>query len=447
VSVDVARQAAYDVLAAVRVEDSYANLVLPPVLAQYGLSGRDAGFVTELAAGTLRLQGTYDAVIDSLVDRALDPPVRDVLRLGAHQLLSMRVPTHAAVTTSVDLARSNVGHKVAGFVNAVLRKVARRDLDDWIAVVAPSAETDAVGHESIARSHPRWVVEKLGAALGGRSEELDQLLAADNVAPRVMLVARPGRCEVSELVAAGGRATGVSPYAVELEGGDPGQVPAVRDGRAAVQDEGSQLVAVALTRAPIEGDDARWLDVCAGPGGKAALLARLAASRGAGVLSAEKQPHRAELVRRALGADEPGSLGVVVADGTAPPWEQGSFDRVLVDAPCSGLGALRRRPESRWRKSEDDIAGLVELQIGLLRSAIRSVREGGVVAYVTCTPVLEETAGVIAEILATEPVRIVPAADLLPEVTDAEGPMPGTLQLWPHRHQTDAMFLAVLVRV
>ncbi len=413
----------------------------PEALRAHRLTGRDAAFATELAAGTLRMQGAYDAVLDHVARRDLDPPVRDVLRLGTHQLLGMRVPTHAAVSTSVDLVRRVVGHRPTGFVNAVLRRVARRSLDEWMDEVAPGGSDEAL---AVRRSHPWWVVEELRRALGERAEELDALLTADNTAPKVMLVARPGRATVDELVAAGGRATGLSPYAVELQSGDPGAVPAIREGRAAVQDEGSQLVAVLTADAPVEGSDRRWLDMCAGPGGKAALLAGLAAARGAAVLAVELQPHRAELVGKALGPDAEGSLGVLVTDASVPLEGEEPFDRVLLDAPCSGLGALRRRPEARWRKVAADIPGLVALQRRLLGAALRDVRPGGVVVYSTCTPVLDETAGVVGPVLSTGEAELVPIVSS--GVPDAEGPITGTLQLWPHRHHTDAMFVAVLRR-
>ena len=182
------------------------------------------------------------------------------------------------------------------------------------------------------------------------------------------LVARPGRSTAEELLDAPAtaprcRAAG-RPYAVRLaEGGDPGRSTAVREGRAGVQDEGSQLVALALADAPLDGPDQRWLDGCAGPGGKAALLAALAAERGAALLAAEKQPHRARLVAAAL-AGNPGPYQVVTADGTRPPWRPGTFDRVLVDVPCTGLGALRRRPEARWRRRPEDLDGFAPLQRG-----------------------------------------------------------------------------------
>ena len=438
---DQPRLAAYDVLRAVSADDAYANLVLPQVLRERGLSGRDAALTTELVGGTLRGQGTYDAIVASLASRAVDPPVLDALRLGTHQLLGMRVPGHAAVATTVDLVRHRVGHRPAGFVNAILRKVSAHDLDGWVRRVAPDPATDPTGHLAVAASHPRWVVEALAAALA-RPGELDALLAADNERPRVTLVARPGLSTVSEL---GGRPT-LSPLGVTLDGGDPGEVPAVRDGRAGVQDAGSQLVALALARAGVDGTDSRWLDLCAGPGGKAALLAALAAGRGARVLAAERQPHRAQLVRQALRATTAGVAGVVAADGTRPAWADRGFDRVLVDAPCSGLGALRRRPESRWRRRPEDLAELVPLQRALLDSALDATRAGGVVLYATCSPVVAETVDVVRATLAgRDDVRLEDAGPLVPEAEDAScAGLPEAVQLWPHRHATDAMFLALL---
>ncbi|MET3963716.1 16S rRNA (cytosine967-C5)-methyltransferase [Marmoricola sp. OAE513] len=432
--VDPARLVAFDVLRAVADNDAYANLELSRLLREQGLGGRDAALATELVGGTLRALGTYDDIVDRLVTRELDPPVRDALRLGAHQLLAMRVPTHAAVDTTVGLVKDRIGHKPSGLVNAVLRKIAAQPLEAWMLDRALSART----------AHPDWIVEALGEALA-RPEEVEALLAADNARPAVTLVARPGLCDVGEL---GGTPVSVSPYAVELESGDPGAIPAVREGRAGVQDAGSQAVALVLARAVVEGRDERWLDLCAGPGGKAALLAALAAQQGARVLANERQPHRAALVAQGVRAAVAGVLGVVTGDGTRPAWAPGSFDRVLVDAPCSGLGALRRRPESRWRRTRADVEELVPLQVALLGAALDSVRPGGVVVYATCSPVVEETAGVVATVLAVrDDVVLEDAPALLPEAGDAvSAHLEGALQLWPHRHGTDAMFVALLRR-
>ena len=452
---DPARRAAYDVLKAVRVDDAYANLALPDALARRQVTGRDAAFATELASGAIRWQGLYDAVLTACLDRPLgkiQAKVLDALRLGCHQLLSMRVPPHAAISTTVDLVRSEVGPGASGFANAVLRKVSAHDRNAWVRRVAPDPSADPVGFAATAYSHPRWIVESLGEALAaaGDVDELEALLAADNAAPAVTLVVRPGRAEVSELP---GEPTPFSPYGVVSSGGSPGEVPAVAAGRAGVQDEGSQLVAHALAAAPLEGSDERWLDLCAGPGGKAALLAALAAGRGARLVANERQPHRAELVRRTLdGAD--GVEAVTVEDGTAPPWPAASFDRVLVDAPCTGLGALRRRAEARWRRRPSDLRDLVPLQRALVDSALDLVRPGGVVLYATCSPVLAETRDVLGSVLVGRddttlvdtPALLTRSSGLRADVTDCDGPLAGTAQLWPHRHRTDAMFLAVLRR-
>jgi 16S rRNA (cytosine967-C5)-methyltransferase len=431
---DQARLAAFDVLRAVDERDAYANLELARIRRERRLSGRDAALATELVSGTLRMRGAYDAVVDGLVNRPLDPAVRDALRLGAHQVLALRVPQHAAVGTTVELVKTRIGHRPAGLVNAVLRKVATRPLADWLAGRPIDERT----------SHPQWVIDLLAEALD-RPDELEALLDADNARPAVILVARPGLVGPDELT---GERTPVSPYAVILETGDPGALPAVREGRAGVQDAGSQLVALVTERLVLSGTDGRWLDMCAGPGGKAALLAAIAAQRGARLLAHERQPHRAALVAQATRSASAGLLGVVAGDGTRPAWRPGRFDRVLVDAPCSGLGALRRRPESRWRRTEADLAGLVALQRELLGAALDAARPGGVVVYATCSPVVAETAGVVRAVLeARADAELVPALGLIGDVEDAESAhLPGAVQLWPHRHGTDAMFIAVLRR-
>ncbi len=450
---DPVRVLAFEALRAVDERDAYANLVLPPLLRKAREDGdfdaRDAALATELVYGTLRRQGTYDAVIAACVDRPLrevDPPVLDVLSLGAHQLLGTRIPTHAAVSASVELARVVLGDGRAKFVNAVLRKIAQDDLDGWLERVAPPYDEDPEEHLAVVHSHPRWVVSALWDSLGGGRDGIENLLRADNERPEVTLVARPGRATTAELLDEEAAVPGRwSPHAVRLaEGGEPGAIAAVAEGRAGVQDEGSQLVALALANAPVEGRDRMWLDGCAGPGGKAALLGALAAERGALLLASEKQPHRAGLVARAL-AGNPGPYQVVAADGTRPPWRPGSFDRVLVDVPCTGLGALRRRPEARWRRRPDDLEGFAPLQRGLLRTALESVRVGGVVGYATCSPHLAETRAVVADLLKQFPdTELIDARPLLPGVPDlGEGP---DVQLWPHVHGTDAMYLALIRR-
>ena len=436
---DGARLTAYDVLDGVSSRAAYANLLLPQLLRERQLEERDAAFATQLAYGALRAQGTLDAILTGLVSRPLaelDPRVLDLLRLGAYQLIDLRVPSHAAVDTTVDLTRAIVGTGASGLVNAVLRKVATGgDRQQWLATLGGDGEEQL----ALATNHPRWIVDAWRDALGG-DEELEAALLADDAAPEVHLVAR--RIDRAALLEESGGEPGPwSPYAVRLSGGDPGRLASVRSGAAAVQDEGSQLAGLLLARAPLEGPDEAWLDMCAGPGGKAGLLAAVRPD-GVRLTAADRAPHRTELVRQALaGVDD---VEVLAADGTRPPWAPGSFDRVLLDAPCTGLGALRRRPEVRWRRTEDDVRPLAELQTSLLDSALASVRVGGVVAYVTCSPHTAETAAIADAAAARDDVEVLPVAPLFPEVPGiARGDY---AQLWPHRHGTDAMFMALLRR-
>jgi len=470
---DPARTAAYDVLRQVDGSDAYANLVLPPLLRERRLTGRDAAFATELAYGTLRLRGRYDAILALCVSRPLDqldPEVLDVLRLGAHQVLGMRVPPHAAVSETVALARDRVGAGPAQMVNAVLRAVGRTGLDEWLDRLRDEAP-DAVAALAATASHPAWIVRALRESLAGHGrapEEVGTLLDADNAAPRVTLVARPGLVTPDQLDGdahdAGVRleAGRWAPTAAVLAGGsDPAGLAAVADGRAGVQDEGSQLVTLALAAAPLAGAPSpeRWLDLCAGPGGKAALLATLADSHGARLVANEVAPHRVRLVERALRA-VPADLveRVRTGDGRQVGDEEpGAYDRVLVDAPCTGLGALRRRPESRWRRTPADLAELTVLQRELLGSALDAVRPGGVVAYVTCSPHLAETRLAVDDVLrrrgnaermdARAVLRsvLVPGAEI--DLGADDGGAAGLdVQLWPHVHGTDAMHLTLLRR-
>ena len=460
---DPARRAAYDVLRAVADRDAYANLLLPALLTERNLTGRDAAFATELTYGTLRGRGTYDAILAACSDRdEIDPPVRDVLRLGAHQLLATRVGRHAAVATSVDLAKDVCGPRPSGFVNAVLRRVATRDLDGWVRIVAPDRACDPSGYLAARYSYPRWIVDAFRDALGpDAATEIEDALAAGNARPEVVLALSPAGPPGSEAVQGcgplpDGERTRWSPYGFRLAGGDPAALLAGGSGfRAAVQDEASQLAALALTRTGVPGRDGLWLDLCAGPGGKARLLGGLAAARGARLVASDLHPHRARRVLEALSHAGEENYGVVAADGRQVPWPPGTFDRVLADVPCSGLGSLRRRPEARWRKTPGDLKDLGRLQRELLGTALDSARPGGVVAYVTCSPHLAETRDVVATVTqARDDVTILDAPAVLPEVPGLRcaysradsGPDPRFAQFWPHRHGTDAIFLALISR-
>ena len=462
---------------AVHQRDAYANLLLPALLRERGIEGRDAALATELTYGTLRGLQTYDAILSQCSDRSpgdIDPPVRQVLRLGAHQLLATRVASHAAVATSVDLAKDVAGMRPAWFVTAVLRRVSTRTQAEWLEIIAPDRAADPIGYLAATCSYPRWIVEAFRAALGeepaGGLPETGAALAAGNVRPRITLAAVGGLADPKELISEGAAEPAEparwSPFGVILHGGDPSAIPAVAEGRAFVQDEASQLAALALAHAPLAGPAAtapgsspgRWLDLCAGPGGKSAVLAALAAPGGANLLASDVRPHRAELTRAHL-RNLP-NAAVIAADGRAGAWHPGSFDRVLADVPCSGLGALRRRPEARWRKSLEDVENLGALQRSLLNAAIGAARPGGVIAYVTCSPHRAETHDVLRDVLASRTdVAVLDAptilADALHDASGAAAEIPGLhspdpdasyAQFWPHRHGTDAIFLALLRR-
>ncbi|MDM7888686.1 transcription antitermination factor NusB [Curtobacterium sp. RHCJP20] len=500
-----ARRVAFDVLRAVQVDDAYANLLLPTRIRRAGLSARDAAFATELTYGSIRMLGRYDAIVGVASGRRVDnieSDVLDVMRLGVHQLLGMRTPTHAAVSATVELAREVGARRATGFVNAVLRKVAAKTDDEWDALITEGRSGDAL--LATRWSHPSWVVAALRDALAAERsrDELAALLAADNVAPRVQLVALPGlatdedvrtatvgpaatddltgpddatgtddptgtddatgtddRAGVADATGAappvripGADAGPVSPVGIRGTAGDPARVPGVAAGRLRVQDEGSQLAALALTRSSAVRPGERWLDMCAGPGGKAALLAAEAAQGGATLVANELVPARVGLVRKAL-ATVAGDDTVTVVEGDGrrfgKPGDE-PFDRILLDAPCTGLGALRRRPEARWRKQPEDVPELAALQAELLDAAVRALAPGGTLAYVTCSPHLAETRGQVDALLERHGdvleqldtagiVRSVAARD--PQVAD--GP---TVQLWPHRIGTDAMFVALFRR-
>jgi 16S rRNA (cytosine967-C5)-methyltransferase len=446
--VQPARQVALDVLRAVADDDAYANLLLPSRIARAGLDAQDAGLATELTYGTLRMSGYYDRVVALAARRpadAIDPALLDVLRMGVHQLLSTRVAAHAAVDESVELARQVGSRAGTGFVNGVLRTVGRSTPDEWRerVLAAATSDDDRLAAEW---SHPVWVIRALRRSLAaeGRQDELVDLLAADNVPPRVSLVALPGLAEASEL---GGDEALLSPVARVSAGGDPAQQPVVREGRARVQDEGSQLAALLLSRHHEAEPGELWLDMCAGPGGKAALLAAEASRVGARLVANELVPARAGLVRQALVA-VPGD--VEVREGDAVRFgvdEPGTYQRILLDAPCTGLGALRRRPEARWRKTPGDVGDLTRLQADLLASALDALAPGGLLAYVTCSPHLAETRAVVESGLRRrDDVELLDGPEAVARVAVgdvdlASGPY---VQLWPHRQGTDAMFVALV---
>jgi len=457
--IDPARRAALELLISVRRDDSYANLLWPRLLERFDLNGRDAAFATDLAYGTLRWQGFYDEVASRCSSRAwsdVDPDIADIIRLGIHQLLSMRVPDHAAVDSSCELARSlDISDKGrVGFINGVLRSVSKKDRDEWESAVQEDINAKGAGTDdavAAVTSHPRWITEALHESLSLHegsditTEALRGALFANNQPSRPMLAFLNDETDTtnSDDASAGLTPGRWSRRAASVDSGQPGEVLAVREGKAIVQDEGSQLVVQALLDAPVDPPESAWLDMCAGPGGKAAVMAAQAKSRGVEFLAVELHQHRAGLIASVLGSDSRAT--VMTADARDRPWGSLFFDRVLLDAPCTGLGALRRRPEARWRRSPKDVPELTALQRQLLDVGLSSLRSGGVLGYVTCSPVLAETVDVVEEVLLRhDDVEVIDAREYLPQVPDL-GPGPH-VQLWPHLHGTDAMHLTLMRR-
>lgn len=443
--VDVPRLVTLSALGAVFNDGAFGNIALPREITEAGLSGRDAAFATEIGYGTMRMVGVLDEIIGSCSSRPLDeldPIVINALRMGTYQLLYTRVEDHAAVDTSVRL----VPQRVKGFVNAILRAIQKKSLDEWIGELAPEGE---LAHLAFQTGHPEWIARSYRATLSSPSGaagstdavegELAKALEADSTRPIVHLAAKPGEISADELsLITGGEEGRYSPYAVYLEGGNPAHIEPVREKLAFIQDEGSQLIGTALVRVEVADDGGRWLDLCAGPGGKATMIGSLAAIDEATVTAVEVAPHRGELIRK---ASEGLPVDVVVGDGRTVE-VGGDFDRVLVDAPCSGLGSLRRRQESRWTKNEADIEGLTQLQYELLESGISRCKTGGVVVYSTCSPDLRETRQIVDKAVENLPVEELDAHPLVFPMDNVGEEK--SVQMWTYRHGTDSMFFAVL---
>ena len=445
------RSVALDLLNKVTFEDSYANLVMPSLLEEAKLNTRDSALAQELAFSTIRWQLTYDFILGQVSSRPvneIDAIVLNALRLGCHQLLQMRIPPHAAINETVNLIRAVEGEKAVGFANGCLRRVSEKTFDQWIDIAEDIAKSK-IEFLSIQYSHPEWIVRALTQSLtvDGMADQIEDLLATDNHPAFVNLVALPGLSEVRDFTSEDVRANRFSPYGFSIESGNPGDISEVRTGLARVQDEGSQIAAMALVAfKPVEPNE-KWLDMCAGPGGKAALLAALASQSNAHLSANEVQDHRAKLVANALRPFD--DVEVSVTDGRSiGDLEPDTYDRIIVDAPCSGLGALRRRPEARWRKSSEDLKTLTQLQFELLESAGKALKKGGSLLYVTCSPHLSETTAIIDKAQRVLGLKVLDLTSQLNEEI-MDGTLPTgrkTVQLYTHRDSTDCMFMAMLTK-
>ena len=428
------RLLAFDLLTEVNRNEGYSNLLLPQALNASKLDDRDRALVTELLYGTIRMQGKHDWVLAQISDRPwleVDPGIVDICRMGVHQIHEMRIPDHAAVASTVEVARKRLGESKASFVNAMLRNVTRRSQEDWF---APLLEmTDTVQRLSIQYSHPEWIVSAYFDLLKDW-KEVEQALAINNEAAVATLVSWPGLSSLEDLKGIGGEPTTYSPYGAHWKG-NPGALDLIKSRKIGVQDEGSQLVASVFASASA---GKSWLDMCAGPGGKAALLSSIARERGVTFTANEVSSVRADLVRQVVNGGR-----VIVGDGREIGNQSEKFDAILIDAPCTGLGALRRRPEVRWRRTLQDLRALTQLQRELIDSGIKALQVGGILGYATCSPHLAETSIQIADLKRKHPnMQQVDVHPYLPEnllLSERDQAM----ALWTHRTGTDAMYLAL----
>lgn len=432
---DAPRLLAYDIITEVNRRDGYSNLLLPQALTSSTMDERDRGFTTELVYGTLRMQGLYDYIFAQISDRKwseVDADIVDLARMGAHQIFSMRTPIHAAVSATVDVARKQLGESKGSFINALMRKAGAKELSEWIAPLEDIA--DPVARLAIQHSHPEWIVSAYLDLLKDLSL-VEAELISNNTPAQPTLVAWPGDSTQADLVAAGGTATVYSQYGARLSGA-PGSLEIIRHRKAGVQDEGSQLVASIFANASAAAQST--LDLCAGPGGKAALLSHLIEQRGGDFVANEISEPRAKLVKNVIG-----KFGVIVGDGRKIAEHERTFDAILADVPCTGIGALRRRPEVRWRRTIKDLSPLLTLQMELTDAAIAVLNPGGFFGYATCSPHFAETTGQVKQILKKHPeLQLLDISAFLPDNL-LHASRDGALSLWGHLHQTDSMFLAI----
>ena len=393
------------------------------------------------------MQGRHDWILSQASDRPwieVDPALVDVARLGAHQLFEMRVPTHAAVSATVELGRKVLGESKASFLNAILRKISQKSLDDYVSQILEIK--DDIQRLSVLHSHPQWIISAYLDQLGSL-DEVEKLLLANNSAPRPTLVSWPGLSTQSDLIDIGAEPTPYSPYGAIFDG-SPSSLDLVINRKAGVQDEGSQLLALLLDAHRGE----MVVDFCAGAGGK--TLAIGAAMRNTGRLYAmDTSAHRLDalkprLARSQLSNVHPAAIAHERDDRVKRL--AGKIDRVLVDAPCSGLGTLRRNPDLKWRQKPEGIADVVATQTAILDSAARLLKSGGRLVYATCSMLPQENEDIANAFSAAHPDFV--ALPVLEELTrlkvaHADNLCSGHfLRLWPHRHGTDGFFAAIWVR-
>jgi 16S rRNA (cytosine967-C5)-methyltransferase len=440
-----ARYAAFISLLRIEKEHSYADIIIDRELRENRLTGPDRGLYTELVYGTLRRQGTLDHIIGQF---STTPPARLeravilLLRLGLYQIFFLdRVPVSAAVNETVNLAKQ-AAPRAAGFINAVLRSADR----GRATITYPDPEAEPAAHLAARHSHPQWIVagwlEQLGFA------EAEQLAALMSAPPPFTIRAnrlKNGREELRERLAQEGITAHPCTYAPDgltiTSAVSLASLPSFGAGRFVVQDEASQLAALLLTPGP----DETILDLCAAPGGKATYLAELAGNSGT-LLACDRKPRKLEQIREAAERLGITTITTTALDASRPLTELHPtlFDRILVDAPCSGLGVIHRNPEGKWWKEPADPARLALTQGAILAQAADRLKPGGVLVYSTCSTTPTENELVVENFLNDHRDFVVePVSAVLPHLRDLETGQ-GFFRSWPHRHGMDGFFAARL---
>ena len=436
---DAPRLLAFDVICEVNRRGGYSNLLLPQALADSNFDERDRAFTTELVYGTIRMQGLYDYIFSQISDRPwsdVDTEIVDLARMGAHQVFSMRTPPHAAVSATVDVARKMLGESKGSFVNALMRKATSKSIEQWLEPLRD--ELDPIKRMSIEFSHPEWIISAYFDLLK-EEESVRSELISNNTPARPTLVSWPGASTQDELISLGAVGTQFSRYGAVFDG-SPASLEVIRHRRAGVQDEGSQLVAQIFSDASLSAE--RTLDLCAGPGGKAALLSHICDVTGRDFVANEISQARADLVKKVIG-----KFPVLVEDARLISNAGQNFDAILVDVPCTGLGALRRRPEVRWRRTLRDLAPLLQLQREIAEGALKVLNPGGVLGYATCSPHYAETTAQVRSILKDHPeLELIDITEFLPEGLH-NATRDGALALWGQIHNTDSMYLALMKKM
>lgn len=446
-----AREAAMDILTQIEQEQAYSNLLLNQTLQKLKLEKQDAGLVTELVYGTMQRLNTIDYYLERFVAKGvhkLQPWVRSLLRMSFYQLYYLdRIPVHAIVNEAVNLAKKRGHQGISGMVNGVLRNIHRNQETLTLPSNLPAAERISLQH-----SHPQWMVKRWIKQYG--EDVTEQICASNNMAPhssvRVNVLKANREQLLAELAAAEfeARPSLLAPSGVIIEsGGNMAHTRWFESGDLSIQDESSMLVAEMVDPKP----GMKVLDCCAAPGGKTTHLAEKMDDQGE-IVANDVHPHKEQLIRQQADRLGLSSIRTVLHDAKdlSKQYSKGSFDRILLDAPCSGLGVIRRKPDAKWTKKPQDIAEVAVLQYDILCSVAELLSKDGVLVYSTCTMEEEENAGLVRRFLSNHPqfrLVITPPAFLSEAAQQAVFTSEGMLQVLPHHFHSDGFFIARLQRM